>query len=115
MRVVLAVSILGLLAISPVFAACVPPDNNVVIPNGSTATKDEMLAAQKSLKAYDAAVKDFGVCLQTESDAKVAQGDDKAKVAAAYAKRNNAEVDKVQALAERWKVQLAAFKAKPAG
>jgi hypothetical protein len=115
MRVILAISVLGLLATSPVFAECVIPDNNVVIPNGSTASKDEMLAAQKALKAYDAAVKSFGDCLTTEADAKVAQGGDKAKITAAYAKRNDTEVAKVQALADRWKVQLAAFKAKPAG
>jgi hypothetical protein len=115
MRVILAVSVLGLLATSPVFAECVTPDNNVVIPNGSTASRDEMLAAQKALKAYDAAVKSFSDCLQTEADAMVKAGGDKAKVTAAYAKRNNTEVDKVKALASRWSTELAAFKAKPAG
>jgi hypothetical protein len=115
MRVILAVSILGVLATSPVFADCTAPDNNVVIPNGSTATRDEMLAAQKALKAYNDAVKDFGTCLQQEVDAKIAAGGNKDKLNAAYAKRNDTEVDKVQALADRWKVQLAAFKAKPAG
>ena len=111
---ILAISILGVFAIAPAFADCTAPDNNVVIPNGTTATKDEMLAAQKALKAYNDAVKDFGTCLQQEVDAKIAAGGNKDKLNAAYAKRNDSEVDKVQALADRWKVELAAFKAKPA-
>jgi len=115
MRVILAVSVLGLLATSPLFADCPTPDDNVVIPNGTTATRDEMLAAQKVLKAYNTAVTDFGTCLQQELEAKIAAGGDKQKLTAAMAKRNDAQVDKVQALADRWKVQLAAFKAKPAG
>jgi hypothetical protein len=115
MKRVLAFSVLGVLAIAPAFADCTPPDNNVVIPNGTTATREEMLAAQKALKAYNTAVTDFGTCLQQETDAKIAAGGNKDKLTAAMAKRNNAEVDKVQALADRWKVELAAFKAKPAG
>jgi hypothetical protein len=115
MRVILAASILGVLASAPLYAACTPPDNNVVIPNGTTATKDEMLAAQKALRAYNQAVADFSTCLQQETDGKIAAGGDKEKLTAAMAKRNNSEVDKVQALADRWKVELAAFKAKPAG
>jgi len=115
MRVLVAVSILGALASSAAFADCPTPDSNVVIPNGGTATRDEMLAAQKALKAYNDAVKDFGTCLQQETDAKIAAGGDKKKLTTAMAKRNDPEVDKVQALADRWKVQLAAFKAKPAG
>lgn len=115
MRVVLAVSILGILAAAPVFADCPVPDNNVVIPNGTTATRDEMLAAQKALKAYNDAVANYGTCLQQDVEAKIAAGGNKEKLTAAMAKRNDAEVDKVQALADRWKVELAAFKAKPAG
>jgi hypothetical protein len=115
MRVILAVSILGILASSPVFADCTAPDNNVVIPNGKTATHDEMLAAQKALKAYNDAVANFSTCLKQDLDAQIAAGGNKDKLTAAMARRNDAEVDKVQALAERWKVELAAYKAKPAG
>ncbi len=118
MKSLVAASILGglgTIAAGSAWADCTPPDNTVVIPNGTTATRDEMLAAQKSLKDYDAAVKDFGTCLSQELDAKIANGGDKTKLTAEYAKRNDSEVDKVQALADRWKIELAAFKAKGQG
>jgi len=49
----------------------------VPIPSGSAAIRDEMLAAQKAVKAYDTAVTAYSDWLQQEQQAKAAVGGDK--------------------------------------
>jgi hypothetical protein len=115
MKVLLTVSMLGLLASGSAYADCAAPDDNVQIPNGTTATRDEMIAAQKAVKAYDASVKAYSECLQQESDAKIAAGSDKNKTTEEYAKRANVEVDKVTKVADKFNVELRAYKTKNAG
>ena len=114
MKAMLTVSILGALLATPVFADCSAPDDTVQIPNGTTATRDEMVQAQKAVKAFDAAVKAYSDCLTAEEDAKVAAGADRAKIHPEYAKLNNAEVDKVQQVADKFNTERRAFKAKGA-
>lgn len=115
MKVPLTVLILGALAASPVYADCSAPDDAILIPSGNTATRDQMIAAQKAVKAYDAAVKAYSDCMQAEEDAKIAAGGDKVKVTEQYAKRANAQVDKVQKVADKFNTELRAFKAKNGG
>jgi|SRR5665213_1512952 len=115
MRVMPIVSILVALAAAPVFADCTPPDGNVQIPNGATATRDDMIAAQKAVKAYDTAVKAYGECLQQDEEAKVAAGADKSKLTVQYAKLNNTQVDKLQQVAGKFNDELHAYKAKNSG
>ncbi|HEX4050935.1 MAG TPA: hypothetical protein VHY19_08675 [Steroidobacteraceae bacterium] len=111
-----AVLLLSLLAL-PVSARadCTTPEAAVQIPNGTTATRDQMVAAQRAVKAYDTAVKTYGDCLQHELDAKLASGGDKALLEAQYDLRNRAEVDKLQKLASKFNDELRAFKAKNSG
>lgn len=115
MKVIMAMSLLGALAAAPVYADCTAPDDAVQIPSGSTASRDEMIAAQKAVKTFDAAVKAYGECLQQESDAKIAAGADKAKTTKEYAELNNAQVDKVTKVAAKFNDELKAYKAKNAG
>lgn len=99
-------------------AACVYPQAPQNIPNGTMATKDEMLAAQSSIKAYrDQVEQVYLVCLEKEkndaigaldtTDAEYAQK--KAAIEDIQAKKNNAAVDELTALADRWKVEIKAF------
>jgi hypothetical protein len=118
MKVLLPLTLLAALAAAPVYADCTPPNNDVKIPDGATATKDEMLAAQHAIKDDNAAVAAFGDCLQAEKDAKIAQGGDKltdadkVKIGTEYVNRQNAEVEKLQKLADQFNVELRAYKAK---
>jgi hypothetical protein len=52
---------------------------------------------------------------QQEQDTRVAAGEDRAKIAPEYAKLQNNEVDKLQKVADRFNVELRAFKAKNTG
>jgi uncharacterized protein YdaT len=115
MKILLPVATLAALCAGPVFADCTIPDNNVQIPDGTTATRDEMIAAQKAVQAYDAAVKQYTDCLQQEQQEKLDAGGDKAKLQKQYAELNNAQVEKVQQVADKFNIELKAFKAKSAG
>lgn len=115
MKIILPVAALSLLCAGPAFADCAVPENNVQIPDGSTATKAEMIAAQKAVQAYDAAVKQYSECLQQEQQEKIDAGGDKVKLQKQYAELNNAQVEKVQQLADKFNVELKAYKAKNSG
>jgi len=115
MRFISTICLLGLGVAAPVFADCTAPDAKVQIPNGTEATRDEMIAAQKAVRAFDTAVKAYSECLQQEQDAKIAAGGDKQKLAKQYADLNNAQVDKVQQVADKFNVELKSFKAKSGG
>jgi hypothetical protein len=115
MKMILLASMLTALGSAAAHAACTPPDGAIQIPDGTIATLDEMKAAQKAVVAYNEAVSAFTACLQTEEAAKLKEGGDKKKVQMEYAKRNDDEVVKLQAVADKFNNELKAFKAKPPG
>ena len=102
-------------------AACVYPQAPQNLPNGTTATKDEMLAAQSSIKAYrDQVEQVYLVCLEKEKSDAIAALDNtdaeyaqkKASIEDIQAKKNNAAVDELTALASPWSEESKAFNAK---
>jgi hypothetical protein len=119
MKVLLPLTMIAALSSSLAFADCAPPaDVKINMPNGSKATKDEMVATKKAINAYDAAIKTYGECLKTEQDAAIAAGGDKMtdeqrdKIEARYAEMTNAQVEKVQKIADKFNAELRAWKAK---
>jgi len=105
---------------APAFADCTAPALSLSVPNGAKATKDEMLAAQRTIKEYNVSVDEFAKCLTNERDAKIAAGGDKMsdsdrqRVSVEYNTRVNAVVDKLQKLADKFNTERKAFLAKPA-
>lgn len=89
--------VVALLAAGPVFAGCSEPAAIADVPNGSTASRDDMLAAQRAIKAYDTAVKAFTDCLAQSGDS---------------ASKGNDAVDKLQKVAAQFNAQLKVFKEK---
>jgi hypothetical protein len=99
-------------------AACVYPQAPQDIPNGATSTKEQMLAAQAKVKEYSKAVQDVYLpCLDTELAAQLAALDpadpDLAKkqlgLQSMQAKKHNAALDELTALAGRWSEEIKAF------
>jgi hypothetical protein len=115
MKITVLVSMLLTLGSASAYAACVAPDTGIQIPNGLTATLDEMKAAQAAVRTLNAAVSDYTACLQQEQDAKVQAGGDKAKIMKEYAKLNDTEVDKLQQVADKFNNELRAYKSKGTG
>jgi hypothetical protein len=120
MKVLLPVLLIAAALASPAHAACTAPTNEVKIPNGSTATMDEMLAAKKAIQENNAVVETYTQCLKAEQEAKIAAGgpdmkdEAKVKISTEYANLQNAVVEKLQKLADEFNVEVRAFKAKQA-
>ncbi len=116
----LPLALLSLALSGPVLADCKEPDVSLKVPDGATASKEEMIAAKKGISELNAAVSEFQACLETERDARIAAGGDKltdadrSKIANEYATRGNGSVDKLQKLADRFNLELRAYKAKQA-
>jgi hypothetical protein len=78
-------------------AACAAPQSAADPPSGAVATREEMLAAQKAIKAYNTAVQDYADCLQ-KSGGNVAKAEE--------------ALGRVQRLADKFNVELRIFKQK---
>ncbi|MGH8205428.1 MAG: hypothetical protein ACRETK_01495 [Steroidobacteraceae bacterium] len=70
MRLILAVVAGVILSFGTAMAEC--PDSQGAttpqIPDGATATRGQMIAAQRAVKAYDTAIRQYAQCLQDAGD-----------------------------------------------
>ena len=118
MKVLLPLSLVAALVAAPAFADCTAPTKEVKIPDGATASMDDMLAAKHAIQENNTAVETYTQCLKAEQDAKIAAGgtdmkdEERVKISTDYANRQNAEVEKLQKLADKFNVEVRAFKAK---
>jgi hypothetical protein len=85
------------LAAGSAFAGCTEPAGINDVPKGASASRDDMLAAQRAVKAYDTAVKEYTECLQQSGDT---------------SSKGNEAIDKLQKVADRFNQELRAFKEK---
>jgi hypothetical protein len=101
-------------------AACVYPQAPESLPNGGKATKEEMLAAQARVKEYSKGVQEVYLpCLELEKNESIAALDNmdpeytakKSAIEGMHAKKHNAALDELSALADRWAQELKAFNA----
>jgi hypothetical protein len=120
MKALVPLSIVVALAGAPAFAGCVAPLNDVRLPNGNKATTDEMTAAKHAIQENNTEVEAYTQCMKAEQDAKIdAIGPDitdeqKSKIASEYVNRQNAELEKLQSLADRYTIEVRTFKARQA-
>ena len=105
-------------------AACTYPQAPQSLPNGATATKEEMLTAQGGVKDYVKAVQEtYLTCLDQEKASAVAALDStdpeytqkKAALEAITAKKHNSALDELEAFVSRWNAEKKAFTDKAAG
>jgi hypothetical protein len=103
-------------------ASCVYPQAPQTFPNGASATKEEMLTAQQAVKAYSKEVQDVYLgCLEKEKNDAIAALDPadaegyeqkKKAIEEIHAKKHNAAVDELSAIASRWSEEIKAFNLK---
>lgn len=105
-------------------AACIYPQAPKSVPNGSSATKEEMLAAQTMVKDYVKSVQDdYLPCLEQERVAAIGALDNmdpeytakKASIDSIHGKKHNAALEELQAFVQRWNVERKAFQDKTSG
>ena len=124
MKAFIAIAATALLSAGTAYADCSyppPPDH---LPDGNTATLQEMVEAQKAVKEYDKAVNAYIACIQLErNDAvgKIAKPgenqtpeqkkamDDMERV---EVQKHNAAIDQLQSVADRFNEQVKVYKAK---
>ena len=101
-------------------AACVYPQAPQDLPNGASATKEQMLAAQGTVKEYSKAVQEtYLPCLEQEKGTTIAALDatdpeyaqKKLAIETVQTKKHNAALDELTALATRWREEIKAYTA----
>ena len=97
MRALALAALVACLAARQSFADCIAPTGIGNIPNGATASREEMLTALKSVKSYNSAVVAYTDCIK-------ANGGD--------ARRGDDEVVKLQKTADKFNAELRIFKAR---
>lgn len=109
-------ALIALLAAGAAQATCIYPRAPARVPDGKTATFEEMAAAQKAVQQFNEDINAYNACLDMEMSTLEKSGtyDENrlTELRAMQAKKNNAAVDEVQALADRFNEQLRIFKAR---
>ncbi|HSY05152.1 MAG TPA: hypothetical protein VK803_04360 [Steroidobacteraceae bacterium] len=121
MKALLAMAFTAALTLGPVYAAdCPYPAAPAKLPDGATATLEDMLAGQKAVKEYEKAVNEYNACIDKALDEAIAKGGDqlkpqqKADMQKIEAQKHNAAVDQLQSVADRFNEQIKVFKARTA-
>ena len=99
---------------SPLVIACDYP-HRADVPDGSTATKEEMIAGQRGIKSYMSAMEAYLSCIEAAEQETVAATDEidvdaKQQRIDMYNKKYNAAVDEMNLVAEEFNMQVRAYK-----
>ncbi len=106
------------LAGNAALAACSYPKANIKVPDGRSATLDEMKAAQTEVKAFDKAIADYSACVETETNTAIDTAPEplteekKNEMKGKMAQKINAAVKEAEELAGRFNEQVKAYKEK---
>lgn len=109
-------AIAALIFTSPLAFACDYP-KRADIPNGSTASKDEMIDGQRAVKDYMATMEAYLACIEKEEDDMLASmpdisEEDRTSRRAALTKKYNAAVQEMEIVAARFNEEVRAYKDK---
>jgi len=97
--------------------ACDYPERVTNLPDGNSATRDEMVEGKKTVQTYLASMEAYLSCIEAEeAQAVIAMGavDDETKRqrSATFDKKYNAAVEEMNLVAEQFNIQLRAYNAK---
>jgi hypothetical protein len=108
------IAVLASLATAAAGATCLYPQPPAAVPNGATATYEEMAAARQVITDFDADIRSYNLCLQLEArrlldernlDAAAAQS-----LMLQLVEYNDAAVEHVEQIVERFNEQLRIFR-----
>ena len=120
MKSLLALTATAALAAGAAYADCPYPAAPDKIPDGATATLQDMLAGQKAIGDYNKAVNEYVACIDKEVEAAIAKAGDKIKpeqkadMQRVETQKHNAAIDQLQKVADRFNEQVKVFKTKSA-
>jgi len=108
---------LALVFVAPLALACDYPAPPKSLPDGATASKEEMLAGVKVISAYQEDMAEYLACIEADeilSGQALANDDEDAKKQskALFDKKYNAAVEEQTKTVEQFNVEIRAYKAK---
>lgn len=117
MKALHSMTLLAALAAGQAYGACTYPTPPDSLPDGATATREQMLEGKKKVTEFDKAIVAYTNCLKLENDAALAKSPDlteeqKAEMQRMLDQKHNAAIAEDEALAARFNEQLKAFNAK---
>ena len=109
-------TIAAVTVIAPLGLACDYPER-VSIPNGNTATKDEMVAGQRGVKKFMADMETYLACIEEEDKQNRAGIEEPDPIVEAQrdemiVKKHNAAVDDMEKVAAAFNEEVRAYKAR---
>ena len=117
MKALFAITALAALA-GPVYADCTYPPPPAKLPDGNSATMEEMLDGKKAVTQYNKDINAYVACIKLEHETAVTNAGDKltpqqkADMEKMEVQKNNAAVDQLQTIADRFNEQVRLYKAK---
>ena len=121
MKSLFAIAALAAVAGPPVYADCSYPPPPSKIPDGNTATMEEMIEAKKAVTQYNKDINAYVACIKLEHETAVSkvgdkptpeQKEDMKRMEEMEVQKNNAAVDQLQSIADRFNEQVRIYKAK---
>jgi outer membrane murein-binding lipoprotein Lpp len=115
MKALFAIAAVVTLA-GPVYADCSYPPPPAKLPDGATATMEQMLEAKKAVTQYNKDINAYVACIKLEHETAVTNAGDKmtpeqkAEMEKMEVQKNNAAVDQLQSVADRFNEQVRAYK-----
>lgn len=108
------VAAMGMLLVTPAAMACEYPAQ-VEIPNGESATREQMIESQRAVKAYVATMEEYLDCLVEEEQAARAEmeelsAEDEQLREDMLNKKYNAAVDEMEKVAAQFNAEVQAYK-----
>lgn len=99
----------------PVYAACSYPTAPDKLPDGSVASKEEMIAGKQLVQQYNKDMEAYLSCIKLEYDTQVTQDaaaltpEQKAELEKRQTQKHNAAIDELEAVAGRFNEQIRAY------
>nr|WP_298727932.1 hypothetical protein [uncultured Steroidobacter sp.] len=117
-KTVITATLLASLAVATASAECTYPKAPTGLPDGATATQDQMVTGMKTIKEYNSQVTNYLSCLESEMNTRIeaagpeAPAEQVEQIKAIHTKRHNAAVEELEATAARFNEQVKVFKAR---
>jgi hypothetical protein len=93
-------------------AECTFPKSPEAIPDGKTASAEQMTTAMQAFKAYNESVNAFGACLNEDSRQRSTSAAQLMQIKTMQSKKHNAAVAELQEKAKLFNEQVRIFKAR---
>jgi hypothetical protein len=120
MKALLVLAAAAALSAGAAYADCPYPSPPEKLPDGASATLQDMLAGQKAVADYNKAINDYVACIDKAVVDSIASAGDKLKpeqkadMQRVETQKHNAAIDQLQSVADRFNEQVKVFKAKSA-